>query len=39
MIEVSGDLTCDWASLILTSVYEGSKYQDTCLAEIEFYAE
>ena len=39
MIRVDGDLTCDSAALTINGVYEGSKYEDTCVAEIAFYTE
>ena len=39
MIEVSGELVCDEITIVINSVYEGSTYEDTCLAEVEFFAE
>jgi len=39
MIEVSGEIVCDEISLVIDSVYEGSTYEDTCLAEVEIFAD
>lgn len=39
MIEVSGEIICDEITLVINSVYEGSKYEDTCLAEVEIFVD